>query len=213
MTARWRPSGRTPRPSTSGRRSAIAWRIQRYDLANQAAERAHAINTDHAGALDGLSRARLRQGNHQGALAAAGRLLERFPYDLDRGAELLGFLHARRLQIDEALAFSERALDAAPYCHNAYESRAMALFAAGRRDEARLHAEQALALSPEPEVSASESRIILHALRGAHDLAQRCYQKLPQGTRELGAAYYARVLETARGRRRPLSRAKARDQG
>jgi tetratricopeptide (TPR) repeat protein len=177
--------------------------LTRYELANQAAERAYALDPGHADALAALCHARQRQGDHEGALIAAQGMLERYPYD-HRGAELLGFLHARRMQVDPALAMSERALDAAPYCHNTYEARAMALFAAGRPDEARLHAEQTLAISPEPEVSASESRLILYALGEARELAQRCFEKIPQGTRDLGAAYYARLLGTTQPYSSPI---------
>ena len=170
--------------------------LERYERADQAAERAYALDPKHAGAIVGLCHSRQRRGDFAGALLAARQMLERYPYD-HRGPELLGFIHARLLQVDEALAFSERALDAAPYCHNAYESRAVALFAAGRFDEARLHAEQVLALSPEPEISESESRLILYALGRDRARAAGCHAKIPQGKRDAGAAYYNRLLALA----------------
>jgi tetratricopeptide (TPR) repeat protein len=183
--------------------------LERYERADEAAERAYALDPKHAGAMVGLCHARQRRGDFAGALVMAQEMLERYPYD-HRGPEMLGFIHARQLQVDETLAFSERALDAAPYCHNAYESRAMALFAAGRFDEARLHAEQALALSPEPEISESESRMILYALDRDRKRAASCYAKIPQGSRDAGHAYYSHLLDVAGERSRTKTSSKRR---
>ena len=212
MTARWRPSGRTPRPSTSGRRSAIAWRIQRYDLANQAAERAHAINTDHAGALDGLSRARLRQGDHAGALAAAQRLLERFPYDPIAAPSCsafctLGACRSTRRWPSPSAPSTPRPTATTPTNRAPWPCSPPA-------------ATTRPACTPSkpwrcrrPPRSAPASRASSCTPSAARATWPSAATRSSQGTRELGAGYYARVLETARGRRRPLSRAKARDTG
>jgi len=182
--------------------------LERFDRANEAAERAHALDPRHAGALAGLAHARHRGGRLDESAAVATRLLELHPYD-HRGPEILGILHGHQLHVKEALAFSERALDAAPYCHNAHESCAVALSAAGRYDEARVYAEQSLAMSPEPKDTDSDSLLITLACRGEVDRIESCLAKIPTPKREAGQAYYDRLLTL--GRTRSASASKARE--
>jgi len=89
-----------------------------------------------------------------------------------------------------------------PTATHAHESCAVALSAAGRYDEARVYAEQSLAMSPEPKDTDSDSLFITLACRGEVDRMESCLAKIPTAQAEGGQAYYNRLLTLGRTRSR-----------
>lgn len=168
---------------------AFAWdALHREALADQAAQRAMALDPENREALMAMEEAAVRQGDIDGAFACAEALLTLHPFE-HQGPERLGILHAKSGAIDEALHFSALAVDAAPYCHISHRSRAVACFMAEDFDAARAHADQALLLNPltEPDPD-DDSLMILRALDGDLDGLERC---LAHGVQVDGAEFWA----------------------
>jgi tetratricopeptide (TPR) repeat protein len=179
----------------------LAWgfaRLKQWDDANAAADAALAADPRDVYALTASLEASMRRGDVAGALALARRVHELYPYD-HRGPERLAELHAKSLEPAPAVAFAERALEAAPYCHHAQGYGALAFLVAGDRARARRHAEQALRLTPPDEDDAYDaSLIVVRAVTG--DLAglDRCLASSPEPAAAL-APFFARLRAIASG--------------
>ncbi len=176
--------------------------LRRFEEAAEAAERAMAIDPREQEALTAMEGAWVRRGDVERAIACARELVALFPYE-HVGPERLGILLAQRLEVEEALPLSLRAVDAAPYCHVAHRARALALFAAGDLDGARRHALSGLALhEPDGDDDDDRSLMIRYATDGAVDALEACLRTLHAGQpAELFAAFDARLREVARSAR------------
>lgn len=175
--------------------------LKRFDEANAAAERAYAIDDTNQEALSALEDARVRQGDVDAAIACARRLAELYPYE-HVGPERLGALLARKLErLDEALSHSHRAVDAAPFCHNAHWSRALALFATDDLEGAARHAERSLGLHDvDAQDEPNGSLMIRYALAGDVERLDRCLERQRERQPDVFAAYDAKLREVAAAR-------------
>ena len=157
--------------------------VERWDLANAAADRAIARDPNDQDALGAMEEALVRRGDVAGAFRCAQRLAEVYPYE-HQGPESMGALLALQLEVERALPLTARAVDAAPYCHNAHWARAAALFAADEFDGAERHAANSLALEPpESEDEPQGSLMIKYALAGEAQKLEAClvraYERRP----------------------------------
>ena len=182
----------------------LAWAyadLKRFDRAREAALQARALDPDDRDVLTVMEETHVRLDQPEEALACARRLAELHPFE-HQGPERLGILLAKLFETEEALGQSLRAVDAAPFCHIAQRSRALALFVAGRFDEAERHARQSLALDePDEEDPANEALMVLRALEGDAAGLQRCLDTL--GREEpprVFARFKAHLVEVARQR-------------
>jgi len=175
--------------------------LKRFDEANAAAERAYAIDDANQEALSALEDARVRQGDVDAAIACAQRLAELYPYE-HVGPERLGALLARKLErLEEALTHSHRAVDAAPFCHNAHWSRALALFATDDLEGAARHAERSLGLhDADADDDPNGSLMIRYALAGELERLDRCLQRQRERQPDVFAAFDAKLREVATAR-------------
>lgn len=173
--------------------------LKRWDDANAAADRAMAIEDTNQEALGAMENAWVRRGDLAQAIACARRLTELHPYE-HIGPERLGALLARQLEVEEALVCSLRAVDAAPFCHNAHWSRALALFANDELDAAVTHARRALALhEPDAEDAANGSLMIVYAADKKPDALEACLEtQYAEQPRELFAAFDDKLRGVAR---------------
>ncbi|HEY6561152.1 MAG TPA: C39 family peptidase [Polyangiaceae bacterium] len=149
---------------------------KRFDRAQEAAERAHALSPFDLYCLSAWESFCIDQGDKQGAIEAARTALERHPYQ-HLGDERLALLYGRDLDVERALAHSQRALRLAPFCHLAQASRAVALFMAGDVERAHGHAQRSVTL----ETSATpdewgDAEAIVRALRGDSDGLERLFE-------------------------------------
>jgi tetratricopeptide (TPR) repeat protein len=152
--------------------------LERYEAANEAADRAYALDPKDAQAISTMMDAEIRRGNTDQALALARRLHELFPYD-HRGPERIAEITAKRGEQEDALAYSAQAVDAAPYCSTAQEVRALALALGGDLTAARPHAERSLSLTKPARADAPrDALMILRALDGDTDGLERCFARL-----------------------------------
>ncbi|MBX3269550.1 MAG: tetratricopeptide repeat protein [Sandaracinaceae bacterium] len=152
--------------------------VHRYDDANAAAERALALDDTHMEALGAMEGAYVRRGDVAAAIRCAERLVELYPYE-HIGPERLGTILALSLDAERALPLTHRAVDAAPFCHNAHWSRAAALFAAGDLAGAERHVERTLALDPPTEeIDAIDALAMRYALAGDAARLEACLERL-----------------------------------
>lgn len=178
----------------------LAWgfaRLKQWDDANRAADAAIAVDDRDLYAITAALEAAMRRGDLGHALALAERVHALYPYD-HRGPERLAELHAKALQAEQAVAFAERAIEAAPYCHHAQGYGAMAFLVAGDIDRARRHAEQALRLTPPDDPDAYDAGLlVLRAATG--DLAglERCIASSSEPAAPL-APFFDRLRAIAR---------------
>lgn len=139
----------------------LAWAyadLHDYGAADACAARAYELAPEDADALTVMLERHERHGAYDLSLACAQRIFELHPYE-HRGPERLAELHAKRLEVAPALAHSAHAADAAPFCHIALESRALALFVAGELEQAERYARRSLALSRLAEPDAPSSAL------------------------------------------------------
>jgi tetratricopeptide (TPR) repeat protein len=176
--------------------------LERWDDANGAAKKAVELDPTNREALSAIEEAHVRQGEVDAAIECAERLMELHPYE-HVGPERLGALRGKRLEVDDALAHSHRAVDAAPFCHNAHWSRALAHFAAGDLELAAVHARRSLALEePDDEDAGNDCLMILRAIEGDADGVRRCLDKLHESQPEAVFAEYKAKLVAVAGRSR-----------
>jgi tetratricopeptide (TPR) repeat protein len=170
--------------------------LDRFDEANEAAERAYALDPADKEALSAMEGACVRRGDVGRAIACARALAEQYPYE-HVGPERLGALLAKSLLVEEALTQSGIAVDAAPFCHNAHWSRAVALFSAGDLEGARRHAARSLAIEeqekPDP---GNDCVMILRALDRDRDGLERCLATLAKSEPESVFAKYKALLRS-----------------
>lgn len=137
-----------------------------FERAADAAERAHTLSPFDLYCLSAWESFCIDQGDKHGAIEAARTALERHPYQ-HLGDERLALLYGRDLDIERALAHSQRAVRLAPFCHLAQASRAVAFFMVGDFARAHGHAQRSVTL----ETSATpdewgDAEAIVRALRG-----------------------------------------------
>ena len=175
--------------------------------ADDAARRAFELDGSSLDVLLAMVESRARRGRPEEAIGCARRILELRPLE-HQGPERVALLCGKLLQVEEALACSARAVDAAPRCHVAQASRAVALFAAGDLDAAELFAREALALEPpERQDDDSDELILLRALTGDVDGLARCLATRARTERaEVFAAFKERLLEVSISRPRTSRR-------
>lgn len=152
--------------------------LERYDAANEAAERAYTLDPKDANAIGARIDAELRLGKTDEALTLARRMHEIFPYD-HRGPERIAEITAKRGEQEDALSNSAQAVDAAPYCSTAQEVRALALALKGDLATARAHAARSLSLTkPTRDDAPRDALMLLRALDGDADGLERCFARL-----------------------------------
>ena len=174
--------------------------LHRYEEANRAAERAYALDDTHLEALSAMEGVWVRRGDLAAAIACARRLIELHPYE-HVGPERLAMLLAQSLEVEEALACSHRAVDAAPFCHNAHWARSAALFAADELEGAERHARRVLALEEaDAEDDANGALMLLHALEGRADALERCLASTYRQRPDVFPAFDAKLRALARSR-------------
>jgi tetratricopeptide (TPR) repeat protein len=175
--------------------------LKRFDEANAAAKRAYELDPKERHALTVMEETHVRLCQPEQALSCARQLCDLYPYE-HQGPERLGILLAKLLNPEEALRFSLQAVDAAPFCHISHRSRALALFVAGRLEEAERHAVQSLALDePDEEDAANDALMVLRALRGDVGGLERCLRNLErEEPPEVFDRFKAHLLEVARQR-------------
>ena len=154
--------------------------LRRYDEANEAARRAYELDPADKDALTAMEEAHVRANELDDALQCAVRLNEEYPHE-HQGPERLGILLGKMGHTDEALEYSLRAIDAAPFCHISHRSRAVALFCAGEDEEAEQHARRSLLLDePDEEDAGDDALMVLRAVTGDVEGVKRCLAKLQQ---------------------------------
>jgi len=181
----------------------LAWAyasLHDYHSANHCAERAFAIAPERADSLTVMLETHDRRGDHEAAFRCAQRLYELFPYE-HRGPERLAELHAKRLDVEAALAHSAHAADAAPFCHIAVTSRALALFVAGDYQEAARHAERALMLDEPDEPDAAKDALwVLRAIQRDQAGLERCLATARARLGRLPSEPFVALLRTVASR-------------
>jgi len=169
--------------------------------ADVAAEKAYALDSKDREALSAMEDRATHHGRIDQALEFARKLFELHPYE-HVGPERLGILLAKMLRAEEAVPFGAQAVDAAPYCHHAQESAALAYFVAGRFDLATAHAKQHLAISGSSDED-SDARMMLCAIeRDVAGLERGFAERAKTETTSYFPAFDARLREVAA---RPLS--------
>ncbi len=145
-----------------------------YDEAERALLAMRELNPDARPTLTVEEDHALFRGDADGALAAAKKLRELYPFQ-HMGDERLGILHALAGDTELAAQHAARAIQIAPYCHISQFSAAMAYFADGNIEQARLHMERSEALDPlERPLEWSPAAALLHALRGEREKLETC---------------------------------------
>jgi tetratricopeptide (TPR) repeat protein len=189
---------------------AFAWdTLKRPQRADEAARMAIALDPHHIKALTAMEESALRQGDLEAALAWAQRMLDEHSYE-HQGPERLGLLYAKMGDAERARHFAAIALDAAPYCHIAHRSAAVAALTAGAYDQARLHAEQALNIErPTEDDAGDDSLMILRALDGDTEGLERCIATLEHHHRTQALTDYLAHLRRVALAQRASSRAEA----
>jgi tetratricopeptide (TPR) repeat protein len=165
-------------PDDADRWAELSWEYSgndRHPEADAAAEKAYAIDPRNHDALKAMENRAVHNGRLAFALECAHKLLELHPYE-HAGPERLGILLAKSMRAEEAVEHAARAVDAAPYCHIAQRSAALAYFVAGRLDLAMAYAKQSLALSPPDEDDPdSDAAMILRAIERDVPGLERCF--------------------------------------
>jgi tetratricopeptide (TPR) repeat protein len=179
------------------------WGVTGYRAKQDAAaERAYEIAPEARDTLIAMGELALRRGDVDAAFGYATQLLELYPYE-HQGPERLAILYGKSLQVEPALQYSERAVDAAPFCHHAQDCRAIALFVAGQREFSLMHAERSLGIEPqEKDDDANDALMIKRALSGDVAGVERCLASFDQ-PESLFADYHDLLLEIARRTRPP----------
>lgn len=175
--------------------------LRRFDAADEAADRAFAMDPHDREALSAMQEAWVRRGDLERSIECATRLSELYPYE-HQGPERLGALLGKSFELEPALELSERAVTSAPFCHNAHWSRAVTLFAAGDLVGAETHARRALALDEPLEADpGNDCVMILRALAGDAEGLDRCLARLEASEPvSIFADFKARLRDVARRR-------------
>jgi tetratricopeptide (TPR) repeat protein len=166
-----------------------------YDAATAAADRALLLDPSSGGALVVMCRLAMSLGDADMLHRVSMALLVAKPA-WHEGPEFLARSFARRFDSTAALMHSQRTIEMAAYCHNAWLARAEALLVSGDLEGARTCTDRALAIrAGEP---GDTSLLLAAALRG--DTA-KLEAELAYGYRHLPAPafpdYVARLREVA----------------
>lgn len=179
----------------------LSWglaRLKQWPDADRAADAALAADARDLHAITAALEAAMRRGDLAGALTLGEQLLALHPYD-HRGPERLAELHAKALHPELAVAFAERAIEAAPYCHNAHGYGALAFLVAGQLERARRHAEQGLRLTPPDDPDAYDAGlVVVRAVAGDRAGLERCLAASPEPPSAVGP-FFERLRALAGG--------------
>ncbi|HEU5057474.1 MAG TPA: hypothetical protein VFU21_13150, partial [Kofleriaceae bacterium] len=176
-------------------------RLERYADADRAAARAFELDRHANDAFTAWIEALERQNQIEKAIACAEEFAAARPYE-HQGPERLGIILAKIARVDEALAHSARAMEAAPYCHVSQQSRALALFMSGDHDGALEYARRSAGNEPPaPDTDgSSDDELLIAALTGDVAAVDRGLAALEKSEPGAYPLYRARLVEVAAAR-------------
>jgi tetratricopeptide (TPR) repeat protein len=176
-------------------------RLERYADADAAAARAFELDPRANDAFTAWIEALERQNQIDKAIACAEEFAAARPYE-HQGPERLGIILAKTGRVEEAMAHSARAMEAAPYCHVSQQSRALALFMSGDHDGALEYARRSSGNEPPaPDTDASsDDELLIAALTGDVAAVDRGLASLDKSEPGVYPLYRARRVEVAAAR-------------